>query len=259
MRIVALALVLVALTSGRAVASCRFTEPPARALAAQVGSTTDTLTGNRGNWNEQYAVLSTRDAPSHASYASVTTDQRFGLSDITYEGATYFLLAPNLNASAVLSFSPTHQVLPDSTLQGGLDLRLAHGDGVQADFTQRNYPGAVADILTGGADRYTGNQHFGVSVTAVHLSNVPGTAMSAGLTYARTLRCDDLSLAVSGGRDVENTGVGANVAIYQTINYSANVQHWLTPYTAISLGAGWYLLTGAYDRFEVHLALNQRI
>jgi YaiO family outer membrane protein len=259
MRLGSIALFLcIMLACGDAEASCRSVEPPSRSLTAQLGATTDTLTGNHSDWNEQYLILSTRAGPAHASYASVTADQRFGLSDVTYEAGTYFLLAPKLYADAIASFSPTHQVLPNSTLQGGLDLRLDRGYGIQAGFTQRNYPTAVAGILTTGADRYAGNDHVSITITAVHLSNVPGIAMSAGIAYARTLRCDDLYLAVSGGRDVENTGVGANVAIYQTINYTASVNHWLSPFTAIRLGAGWYLLTGAYDRFEVHLAINQR-
>ena len=261
MRLFTIALVaLVAVASGRAMASsCRVAQPGARSIVAQVGSSTDTLTGNRGNWNEQYITLSSRDGAAHSSYGSITTDQRFGLTDITYEGGTYFVLTPKLLASAVASFSPTHQVLPASTLQGAVDLRLAQGYGLQTSLAQRDYPSAVADILTGGADHYIGNQHLSVTISAVNLSNVPGTAVSAGITYARTLRCDDVSFALSGGRDVENTGTGANVAICQTINYTANELHWLTPHTAISLGAGWYLLTGAYDRFEVHLAINERI
>ncbi len=241
------------------IAACLFTDPPAKRLDVEAGSTSDTLTGNRGTWNEQYLTVATRDGPGHAAYAAVTTDQRFGLDDITYEGGAYVPLAPKLTLDAIASFSPTHQVLPDSALQGGLDLRAGNGYGYQATYAQRNYPSAIADIATAGADRYRGNRHFSVTVTAVHLSNVPGIAMSADAAYTGYLRCDTLSVAVSGGRDVENTGTGANVAIYQTISYSANDLHWLTPHTALAFGAGWYLLTGAYDRFELHVALHERL
>jgi YaiO family outer membrane protein len=241
------------------VVACLFVDPPAKRVDVEAGSTTDTLTGNRGTWNEQYLSVATRDGPEHAAYAAVTSDQRFGLTDITYEAGAYVPLAPKLTFDAIASFSPTHQVLPDSALQGGLDLRAGDGYGYQANYAQRNYPSAVADIATAGADRYRGNRHFSVTITAVHLSNVPGTAMSAGVAYTGYLRCDTLSLALSGGRDVENTGVGANVALYQTISYTANDLHWFTPHTALGFGAGWYLLTGAYDRFELHVALHERL
>lgn len=241
------------------IAACQFADPPAKRLDVEAGSTSDTLTDNKGTWNEQYLTIATHDGPARAAYAAVTTDQRFGLSDITYEGGAYVRVAPKLTFDAIASFSPTHQVLPDSALQSGLDLRGGNGYGYQATYAQRNYPSAVADIATIGADRYRGNRHFSVAVTAVHLSNVPGTAMSAGVTYTGYLRCDTLSFALSGGRDVENTGVGANVAIYQQISYSANDMHWFTPHTALAFGAGWYLLTGAYDRFELHVALHERL
>ncbi len=240
-------------------AACQFADPPAKTMDVEAGSTTDTLTGDRENWNAQYISVATRDGPAHAAYADVTTDQRFGLSDITYEAGSYFPLAPKLMFDAIASFSPTHQVLPNSALQGGLDLRAGNGYGYQAGYAQRNYPSAIADIATAGADRYRGNRHCSVMVTAVHLSNVPGIAMSAGVAYASYLRCDTLSLALSGGRDVENTGVGSNVALYQTISYTANDLHWFTPHTALGFGVGWYLLTGAYDRFEFHIALHERL
>jgi YaiO family outer membrane protein len=250
---------LIALAARPASAACQFADPPAKTMDVEVGSTTDSLTGNRENWDAQYITVATRDGPVHAAYASVTTDQRFGLSDISYEGGSYFPLTSKLLFDAIASFSPTHQVLPDSALQGGLDLRAGSGYGYQATYAQRNYPSAVAGIATVGADRYRGNRHFSVTLTATHLSNVPGTAMSAGVAYAGYLRCDTLSFALSGGRDVENTGVGANVAIYQTISYTANDLHWFTPHTALGFGAGWYLLTGAYDRFELHVALHERL
>ena len=165
------------------VVACLFADPPAKRWDVEAGSSTDTLTGNRGTWNEQYLTVAMRDGPQHAAYAAVTTDQRFGLNDITYEAGAYVPIAPKLIFDAIASFSPTHQVLPDSALQGGLDLRAGSGYGYQATYAQRNYSSAIADIATAGADRYRGNQHFSVTLTAVHLSNVPGTAMSAGVAY----------------------------------------------------------------------------
>lgn len=240
-------------------AACQFADPPAKRLDVEAGSTSDTLTENRGTWSEQFLTVATRNGPGRGAYAAITTDQRFGLGDITYEGGWYTPLAPRLLFDVVAAFSPTHQVLPNSDLQGGLDLRAGGGYGYQATYAQRNYPSTVAAIATVGADRYQGNKHFSVTLTAVHLSNVPGTAMSAGVAYTEYLHCDNLSVALSGGRDVENTGAGANVAIYQQISYTANDLHWFTPHTALGFGAGWYLLTGAYDRFELHIALHERL
>lgn len=241
-----------------ALAGCQLAEAPTKSFEVQAGASTDSVTGNRGSWNEQYFVVSQRDG-HRANYVQVTNDQRFGQSDTTYEGGASLPVNAHLIATAMLSFSPTHLVLPNSVWQTGLDVRGANGYGYQGSYAQRNYTGAIANIATVGADRYVGKDHYSLFITAVRLSNVPGTAMLAGVTYARYLRCDTLSFALSGGRDVENTGVGSNVAIYQTINYSARDLHWFTPHLAVSLGAGWYVLNGAYNRFQLEVALHERL
>jgi YaiO family outer membrane protein len=256
-RITIALILLFALSAQPVLAACQPADPPAKTLDAELGATSDSLTGNRQNWDEQYLTLSARDG-TQSEYASVTDDQRFGLRDTTYEAGTYFSPIPHLNVNAIASFSPTHLVLPESTFQGGVDLRAAGGYGYQGEYTQRNYSGAVANIASIGSDRYVRNKHLSALVTLVHLSNVPGLAASAGVVYAQYLRCDDLKFSLSSGRDVESTGVGANVALFHMISYDANDLHWITPHLALNVGAGWYLLTGAYDRFEVRLALHER-
>ena len=238
--------------------ACLFVDPPAKRVDVEAGSTTDTLTGNRGTWNEQYLSVATRDGPEHAAYAAVTSDQRFGLSDITYEAGAYLPVAPSSRSTPsppLARLTRCFRIRPSKAASTSEPVT----DTVTRQPTRNEtIPVRLRTLRRPARDRYRGNRHFSVTITAVHLSNVPGTAMSAGVAYTGYLRCDTLSLALSGGRDVESTGVGANVALYQTISYTANDLHWFTPHTALGFGAGWYLLTGAYDRFELHVALHER-
>ena len=89
------------------------------------------------------------------------------------------------------------------------------GTAIRQHTRRRNYSSAVADIATVGADRYRGNQHFSVTLTAVHLSNVPGTAMSAGVAYTGISALRHPVICALGRERRRKHGLGANVAIYQ--------------------------------------------
>src|SRR6202007_3067870 len=103
-------------------------------------------TQNRGNWDEQYVTLVDRDGTAHSAYLRAADDTRFGQSDPSYEGGTYVAVDPKLILNAIANFSPTHQVLADSTLQGGFDARTGGGYGYQAEYAQRNFSTTIADI-----------------------------------------------------------------------------------------------------------------
>jgi YaiO family outer membrane protein len=256
----ALALVVaLAAATGFADAACSLREQPTKRVDLESGVSNDTLTQNRGNWDEQYVTLVDRDGNARSAYVRAADDTRFNQSDPSYEAGTYVSVDPKLILNAIANFSPTHQVLPDSTLQGGLDARTGGGYGYQLEYGQRNFTASTADIGTIGADRYFGVDRIAATVSLARLSGVPGLAMSEGVTFARYLPCDGLSFSTSTGRDVESTGVGANLAVYHAISYDVNDVHWFTPHLALNVGMGWYLLVGAYDRFEIRIALHERL
>lgn len=260
MRFAALALAVVAtLFASPAIAACSFAELPAKSVQIESGVTSDGLTQNRGEWNEQYLQAVARNGNQFSVYGRVADDQRFGVSDPSYEVGLYTKLGKNVIADLSGNFSPTHIVLPATVTSGGIDYRMAHGYGVQGHFAERTYPSQNAGIVTLGFDRYAGVAHVGLVLSFARLSTVPGTAVSETLVLARYFPCDNESISISNGRDVESTGVGSGVAVFKAIGYDLNDVHWISKRFALNIGAGWYLLVGAYDRFEVRIALRERL
>ena len=260
MRYAALALAVVAtLFASPTLAACAFTELPAKSVQVEAGVTSDGLTKNRGGWNEQYLQAVSRNGNQFSAYGRIAEDQRFASNDPSYEAGFYTELGKHLIADLSGNFSPTHSVLPATVVSGGLDYRLSDGYGVQGHFAERTFPTQTVGITTLGVDRYAGIARVAVVFSFAHLSTAPGTAVSETLVIARYLPCDNESVSISNGRDVELTGVGSGPAVFKAVGYDVNDVHWFTKHLALNVGAGWYLLIGAYNRFEVRVALRERL
>lgn len=255
----AAAIVAVVLSSQAARAGCRLAEAPSKSLTLESGASASALTAGRTEWQERSFTVVSRAGSRSSVYGRAASDSRFGSTDLSYEAGAYQPLGAHLIGNVEGSFSPTHAFLAGTTESAGLDLRTSGGYGYQAQYAQRNYPAQTAAITTIGADRYAGANHFTLGVTLANLTSVPGTAVSGRIGFARYLACDEESLSVSAGRDVESTGVIGQVAVFKTYTYDVNDVHWFTPRFGLNVGAEWALLTGAYDRFELRLALRERL
>ena len=221
------------------------------------GGTTDNLTQGREQWNGQYLQALAKNGAASTVFARAGFDQRFGQNDPSYEAGAYANIVPHVTANVDASFSPTHIVLPNDQLGGGLDWRIGDGYGLQAQYTDRTYPTQSAGITALGIDRYVGTQHFTAGVTFATLTGVPGTALTERIGYGRTYRCDAVSFTVANGRDVELIAPGS-LGIYHTVVLDGNDVHWLTQHVGLDLGLGWYVLTGAYNRLEARFAVRER-
>lgn len=250
---------LMAALAHPALASCGLREQPTKRVDVESGIADDTLTKNRGEWDEEYVNVVARDGNARSGYVRVADDSRFGENDPSYEAGTYIAVTPGMTLNAIANISPTHQVLPGTSLEGGLDLSGNAGFDYSVEYAQRDFTLSDADVSTIGLSRYFGSDRLAATMNVAHLSNVPGLAVSEGLSFARYLACDSMSFSVSTGRDVESTGVGSNVAVYQANSYDINDLHWFTPHFALNVGGGWYLLVGAYSRFEIRIAVHERL
>lgn len=240
-------------------ARCSLRPPPPKRLSIEEGVSTDTLTKNRGTWHQTSLVAIARNGATQSTYARIAEDERFGATDTQYEIGAYRPVATHVIGDAILSFSPQHHTLPASALEGDLDIRSAAGYGYQIGYEARNYSAVGASIERVGADRYFRDLRVATTLTVAHLSNVSGLALSEGASVTRYLSCDTELFAVSTGRDVENTGFGAQLAVYHSLTFNVSDLHWLSPHFGIDAGLGWDELTGAYNRFEVRFALRERI
>lgn len=251
------ALFAVALCVRPALAGC--TAPaPTKTLTIEAGATTDAVT-HHPSWAEQYLTVVARNGNHASLYGRAASDQRFGATDPNYELGTYAALGPHLIGMLDGSISPTHINLPATTESTGFDWRTNGGYGYQAQYGRRNYASQNAGITSLGGDRYAGADRFALGVTLANVTGVPGTALTMRGTFARYFTCDEESYAISGGRDVESTGVADKIAVYKALSFDANALHWFSQRFGVNAGAGWYMLIGAYDRFELRLALRERL
>ena len=250
-------LVLVMALPVRALAACGFTEFPSKSVQAEAGVSSSPLTKGRGTWEQADLFVLARNG-RNSQLLRVSSDTRFGRSDTTYEAGAYGSLTPSVIANADVAISPQHNSVPASSLAGGLDLRSGGGYGYQVQYSDRSYTAVNAATTTLGGDRYFRDRRLAIGVSLAQLSGVPGTALSTGLAYARYLPCDTESLGFSNGRDVENSGVGT-VAVFRTLSYNASDVHWFSKRFALNAAAGWYVLIGSYSRYEVRLAIRERL
>lgn len=229
----------------------------AKTLTVEAGAATDAVT-NHQNWWEQSLTVVARDGNRSSLYGRAASDERFGATDPNYELGAYSALGPHFIGMLDGSFSPTHINLPATTESASLDWRTNGGYGYQAQYAERNYTLQNAGILSLGGDRYAGVNRYALGVTLAGVTGVPGIALTMRGGFARYFSCDEESYSVAGGRDVESTGVPGQVAVYKALSFDANDVHWFSQRWGVNAGAGWYLLIGAYNRFEVRLALRER-
>ncbi|MFN2528662.1 MAG: YaiO family outer membrane beta-barrel protein [Candidatus Baltobacteraceae bacterium] len=241
----------------RASAACGFKEFPSKSIQLEAGASISPLTKGRGTWNEADIFVLARNG-ARSTLLRVASDTRFAMTDTAYEGAAYGMLGTRVIANANAAFSPQHHSLAASSLGGGLDVRSGGGYGYQVQYSDRSYTAVNAATTSVGADRYFRDRRVALGFSLAQLSGVPGTAFSSSIAYARYLPCDSESLSVSNGRDVENSRPGM-LAVYRSMSYSAGDVHWLSKRFAVNASAGWYVLLGAYNRYEVRVALRERL
>ncbi len=255
-----LATVALAVTiPGHVAARCALPPPPTQRVVLQEGASAATLTKGRGNWSGASVLVVARDGNKRSAYVRAADDVRFGEDDNEYEAGTYLAVTPHVIADLIGSFSPQHNVLPASSAQGDLDLRAGGGYGYQAGYATRQYTSVGASIEHVGMDRYFRDLRLAGTITFARLSNVPGIALSEGVSMARYLPCDTENFALSTGRDVENVGFGTPPAVYHSLSFSLGDTHRLSSRIGLAIAMGWYGLTGAYDRLEVRVALRERL
>ncbi|MGC8486494.1 MAG: YaiO family outer membrane beta-barrel protein, partial [Candidatus Baltobacteraceae bacterium] len=120
-------------------ALCTIPPPPAQRVTLEEGTSSATLTKNRGNWSSSSLVLEERDGNKHSAYVRAADDVRFGQNDNDYEGGAYLAVRPHAIVDIIGSFSPQHNILPASSVQGDIDLRSGAGYGYQAGYASRQY------------------------------------------------------------------------------------------------------------------------
>jgi len=249
---------LVALTT-----SAQASEPkptPAPLITLELGTTQEHLTNGYGNWQSLYFFASDKFSPRRVAYGSVTTDRRFGSTDETYVAGFYIPPSPNTTLNVEFGYSPTHIVLPQSSLALSLDHRLASGWGYTLGAQHRGYTGTDVQIGSLLVDRYWGKYRAAYTITGAQLSSVAGTALSHGALLTRYYGTDQessVTLSLDAGREVEN--VGSTVITSSVAGAALYGVHWFGLHWGVPWAVSIHRQGSLYTRSGVQIGVRARL
>jgi YaiO family outer membrane protein len=132
---------------------------PADAPQTQVGLFSEQSDLNRGyaDWSEHTLRVQRRHGGRDFSELALTRTTRFGLDDNQVEVAHERALSPALVAGLSLAASPTHRVLPKSSLAARLQFEFAPAWLLHLGARHTRYSGSEVDRLDLRLERYVGN------------------------------------------------------------------------------------------------------
>lgn len=235
------------------------TPSPTPESTYEIGGSNDSLSNGKGSWQSAYMSYVWHADARRAIYGTLSSNTRFGNTDPQYTVGIYVPASANTILNVETSLSPTHVVLPSSTVLVSLEHRFALGWGYVLGADHRAYPGldVVGESLL--VDRYWGNFRAAYKISSVQLSNVPGSAFTHTALLAHTYGADGLSQVVLSlyiGRDAENVGPG--VLVSAVSGASIGGTHW----SARKWALVWSLETtrqgSLYSRSGVQIGIRRR-
>ncbi len=195
----------------------------------EAGGTHESLTNNRGDWSSIYIDAAHDFRRNHTLYGGLRETRRFGLNDTEAHAGLYYPLAENWISLIEARGSESHNVLPQYSIYGQLERRLAGGWGVGAGLRHSEYTQTYANIVTVLVDRYWGNFRGAYTL----YNGRPENASSASahrfqLNYYYAER-STVGLSYTTGREVENVGPPLGVISSDIRDWTLSGRHWFAP------------------------------
>ncbi len=226
----------------------------------EVGASSEQLSNAHGSWNGSYLTAVRTFAPRNVAYFSIADDQRFTTRDTTYTAGMYTPTSANTILNLELSFSPTHQALPQNAFDVSLDHRLADGWGYTLGAQERSYTGAA--VATGSVlvDRYWKSFRAAYRVTGTRLSTAAGLSLAQSALLTHYYGSDDASsvtFSVNTGREVDDLENGVHISAVTGVTIDG--VHW----TRGRWAGTWSLYTvrqgSIYTRSGIQLGVRARL
>lgn len=200
----------------------------------EIGYSRENLSNNQRDWTSSYLLGSQRFGERHVLYGGLRETRRFGLDDSEVHAGLYYPLATTWTAQVEGSLSPTHEVLPKSSVYGQLQKSLAGGWGLGLGLRHNEYTLSASNVVSLLAERYWGNFRGAYTL----YSGKPEGASSGAshrfqLSYYYADR-NSVGLSYTEGREVENIGPPRGVLASDVRNWTLSGQHWLTPAWALT-------------------------
>ena len=181
---------------------------------AEIGITAESLSAGYAPWHEVAFALRHEWAPRTQIELTLRETERFDRRD---EEIGIGLAAPlpgGFGATLAASASPSHAILPRSSLAAGVNRVLGDGWVLGAGLRSTHYDGDRANAVSATLERYFasgGGGEWRAAATVV-TTRLVGVATSSALRLQLDRYFGDrarLGLLVAGGREIDNLGQGA--------------------------------------------------
>ena len=193
-------------------------------------------------------------------YTTAENSVRFGENQYAYGiGSDVPIDAPHGILHVGYVFSPRTTVLASSAFLAGYDLRTRGGWSYEAGYLDRAFSTTSAANYSIGAGKLWGDnrlRYFLVFATESKANTTVG--ISQGLQWTKYLPSDTITTTVGAGRGVESTGRN-KVGAHDLVGIDVDEVHWIDTRFALRVDAGYYSISGAYQRYLALAGLRIRI
>lgn len=193
----------------------------------EAGFRYDYLNNGFANWNSYYLSVSKRFANDVVLYGTAEQTRRFNLRDYQFIAGVYLPVSSSATLLMEGQFSPSHKVLPSSSLLGMVLIDLSGGWGTQLGVRQTHYPSVMSWTYTGMLERYFGDFRGSYAFNWVNVKNAANGSnhvFSLDYYYGET---SSAGVVYTIGEEVERVGP-AKVLITPIWNVTGRGHHWFS-------------------------------
>lgn len=234
------------------------TPAPAPVHYVETGSSHESLTNDRGTWDDQYVRFVKSDANHQQVYASLESTQRYGKRDDRETFGFYLPLGPNWLANVEAAASNSHHVLPSSSVSAIVQYSSgAHWyEGAGVRNVQYDAGTVNEELVT--LEHYWSSYRFSYMLTVATLSGT-GTQSEHSFEMDRYYGNDSSFVALSyvTGREIDDFGLSA-LEVSSVRGWSLGGRHWVAPNWAIAYGYSRNEQGTLYTRTGERVALDYR-
>jgi YaiO family outer membrane protein len=223
----------------------------------EMGFRYDQLSKGFANWTSYYIEGSKRFANDSVIYASLQHASRFNLGDNEILAGVYIPLASSITLLMEGNFSPTHKVLPRSSVLGQLLIPLVNGWGMQMGARQTQYANARTRTYIGIAERYWSSFRAAYTLNWTQVKDA-----GSGNSHVFTLNyyydeANTAGLSYTFGKEVERVS-STRVLATQVQNVSIKGRHWFNSEWGVSWSLQYHHQGNIYNKYGTSLGLRYR-
>lgn len=182
---------------------------PVNTYSAEASYRYDHLTNNRSPWKAAMLRLDMQTTGNHFAHVSLDSTERFDLSDQQI-GAGYALpFSATWMVYAAGTYSPTHRVLANRSLELRLTKVFGKGFNIHAGLIHAKYTATTSQqaLITG--EYYWSDYRFSYTYRLVDVLNA-GTGSNSSIQFNRYFSSGNtIGAALGAGEDVEFDGTAA--------------------------------------------------